>query len=320
VRRWLLRLALLSLLLHGDPARAGDNWTQPTPEELKMTSDPAAPAAPAVYLFLEQTADDIKHERTYYARIKILTDEGRQYADVTMPYWAKEEWIRGVEGRTIHSDGTVIPFRGKTWQKEMVKASGVRIMEKGFSLPDVQVGSILEYRYTTAYSDWWPPRWYLQQPIFVHAAHYRYMPGEGGLVFASRFLPANAQISEKKGWDLRVTNIPPQVDEDDSPPMHSLGYHALFFYVDGTASTPDRYWANQGAYWSAAVDAYVAPDQLKSAVAQLVAPGDSDEQKLRKIYAAVMKLDNTTFTQQDDADQDDKAEKRKAATVADVWL
>ena len=34
----------------------GAGWTQPTPDELKMTSDPAAPDAPAVYLFRRKSS------------------------------------------------------------------------------------------------------------------------------------------------------------------------------------------------------------------------------------------------------------------------
>src|ERR1700728_4396924 len=67
-----------SFLIATAPAFAGPQWTQPTPDELKMISDPAAPGAPAVYLFREQTADDERHMHTLYARIKILTDAGRE--------------------------------------------------------------------------------------------------------------------------------------------------------------------------------------------------------------------------------------------------
>jgi hypothetical protein len=299
-------------------AWAGAKWTQPTPDELKMTSDPAAPGAAAVYLNLEETTDDQKQERTYYARIKILTDDGKQYGDVKMPYWAKQEWIRGVEGRTIHSDGSIVPFSGKPWEKELVKAGGLRYMEKGFSMPDVQVGSILEFRYTTGYSDWQPPQWYLQQPIFVHEVHYHFMPGGGGLVLATRYLPPNAQVDEKKGWDLRVANVPAQIDEDDSPPLHSQGYRVLFYYMSRVVTSADQYWAEEGAYWSAAVDLFAAPDKLKAIVAQIVTPADSEEQKLRKIYAAVMKLENTDFTREH-TQAENKAEKVKVTSAADVW-
>jgi Domain of Unknown Function with PDB structure (DUF3857)/Transglutaminase-like superfamily len=300
------------------PAWGGAKWTQPTPDELKMTSDPAAPGAPGVYLFLEETTDDGKGERTFYARIKILTDEGRKYGDVIMPFWAHAEGIRAVEGRTIHSDGTVVPFEGKPWQREVAKGGGLRIMEKGFSLPDVQVDSIIEYRYMMTYQNWLAPRWYLQQPMFVHEAHYHFVPGGGGVVEATRYLPPNAQVNEKRGFDLRITNVPPQVDEEDSPPMHSLGYRVLFYYMTREISSVDDFWKAEGAYWSGGVDLFVSPDKLKPAVAQIVAPGDTDDQKLRRIYAAVQKLQNTDFMRER-TDAEDKADKSKVNSAADIW-
>ncbi len=302
------------------PAFGSSNFTQPTPEELKMTADPAAPGAVAVYLFLEQTVDDVKHAHTFYARIKILTEAGReQFSDITMPYEDKEENIKGVEARTIHSDGTVIPFTGKPWQKEVVKAGGVRYMEKGFSMPDVQVGSILEYRYETTYSDWWPPRWHLQQPVLVHRAHYHFVPGPGGTVAANRFLPADAQITDNsKGWDLVLNNVPAAADEDDSPPMHALGYRVLFYYVYPGVDTPEKYWEQQGWIWSHGVEDFSAANKLKTVVGQIVSPGDSDDVKLRKIYAAVMKIENTSFTREHTGTEN-KAEKLKFRNAADIW-
>jgi hypothetical protein len=308
---------LLLFGLASMPALAGSKWTQPTPDELKMTADPAAPGAPAVYLYLEEMSDDFKGERTFYARIKILTDEGKKYGDVVMPYWAHEEGVRAIEGRTIHSDGTVVPFQGKPWQREVMKGGGARMMEKGFSLPDVQVGSIVEYRFMTTYKDWDAPSWYLQQPIFVHQAHYRFVSGPGGLVEATRFLPPDAQVNEKHGFDLQVANIPALVDEEYSPPIHSLGYRVIFYYMR-RAVTPDQFWKDEGAIWSASVDAFVVPDKLKPAVAGIVAPGDNDDQKLRKIYAAVQKLENTNFTRER-TDAEARQDKEKINDVADVW-
>jgi hypothetical protein len=310
---------MLCVLLVSLPAWGGSKWTQPTPDELKMTADPAAPGAAAVFLYLEETADDFKHEHTYYARIKILAESGKQYGDVVLPYWAKEETIRGVEGRTIHSDGTVVPFTGKPWERELAKGGGVRRMEKGFSMPDVQVGSILEFRYMTTYKDLWAPQWYLQQPIFVHEAHYKFVRELESNVIATRNLPENAQVTEKHGsWELHVTNVPPQEEEEDAPPLHSLGYRVLFFYVGQELTSPGQYWQVQGMGFSAGVDNYVVPDRLKDAVAKIVAPSDTDEQKVRKIYAAVTKLENTSFTRRR-TEEEDKAANVQIENAADVW-
>jgi hypothetical protein len=57
----------------------------PAPEELKMTADPKAPGAAAVYLNVEEVTDDPLHYHMVYARIKVLTEKGKEYATVEMP-------------------------------------------------------------------------------------------------------------------------------------------------------------------------------------------------------------------------------------------
>ena len=89
---------LLCALLCSFPAIASD-FQQPTPEELKMTSDPTAPGAPAVYLFRQETSDDYLHKLSLYARIKILTEKGREYGDVELPvYIGRTYAVRHCEG------------------------------------------------------------------------------------------------------------------------------------------------------------------------------------------------------------------------------
>ena len=54
-----------------------------------MTGEPKAPGAPAIILYREVNRDDrgkTAHEDVYF-RIKILTEEGRKYADIEIPYF-----------------------------------------------------------------------------------------------------------------------------------------------------------------------------------------------------------------------------------------
>jgi len=53
-----------------------------------------------------------------------------------------------LKARTIRPDGTIANFEGKAFDKTIVKAKGVKYLAKTFSMPDVQVGSIIEYHYT----------------------------------------------------------------------------------------------------------------------------------------------------------------------------
>jgi hypothetical protein len=331
--------AILSLLA-AIPAWSAPTWTQPTPEELKMTSDPAAPDAPAVYLFREEFVDDNVHFHRVYAQIKILTEKGKEeFSDIEIPYEGGNSDIKAVEGRTIHADGTVIPFTGKPYSKELVKSGDVKWMSKVFSMPDVQVGSIIEYRWELQYDDNWfiPPHFYLQQSVFTHKAHYHFVPlnmatttkmliskdAFGKENVASRLLyypnlPPGVKVrAGMDGYDLVVDNVPALSEEEFSPPLDSYAYQLLFYY--SSASSGADFWKDEGKVWSKDVDRFANPsDKIRQAVAGIVAPGDSDEQKLRKIYTAVMTLDNTRFSREHSL-AENKAEGLRVKAAADIW-
>jgi hypothetical protein len=59
-------------------SRAADEWLPISPEELKMTSVPEAPGAPAIYLYRQVDRNDESRVASEYnyARIKVLTEEG----------------------------------------------------------------------------------------------------------------------------------------------------------------------------------------------------------------------------------------------------
>jgi hypothetical protein len=65
-----------------------DHWTQPTAEELSMTSLPQVPGAPALYLYREEVQVDHMHVYSVYTRMKILTEGGKKYANVELKYSA----------------------------------------------------------------------------------------------------------------------------------------------------------------------------------------------------------------------------------------
>jgi hypothetical protein len=319
------------LFLVSLPAFA-QSWIQPTPEELKMTVEPAVPGAAAIYLYREERADDKLHMHSLYVRLKVLTEKGKEYADVEIPYEGRSFGIRAVEGRTIHSDGTMIPFTGKPYEKLLEKTKTQKYMAKVFTLPDVQVGSILEYRYVLSYDDHvvYSPRWFVQQPLYVRKAHYQFLPSEhrlddnhGGSMEARvayfPLLPKGAQvqyIETEKLFSLDVEKIDPMLEEEYMPPMSSLTYRVLFYYT--LAKTTDEYWKEEGKYWSRDIDKFMSPNKLTGTVNQIVAPTDTPRQKAQKIYDAVMKLDNSSFSR-GHSRAEDSAEGIKIKTAADIW-
>ena len=104
---------LFAAMLPAALARAQLQFQPPTPDELQMTSDPKAPGADAVYLNLEETDNDAQHYESHYARIKVLTEKGKEMATVELPY-LKGGWkISDLKGRTIHADGNIVPLNIK---------------------------------------------------------------------------------------------------------------------------------------------------------------------------------------------------------------
>src|SRR5580693_8321113 len=77
-------LLLLTSWLAAGAAHA--QFQDPTPAELKMTSDPKAPGAAAVILDLEHNCDDVQSIQTFYERIKVLTEKGKELATIQIPY------------------------------------------------------------------------------------------------------------------------------------------------------------------------------------------------------------------------------------------
>src|SRR5579859_3046256 len=158
LHRFLHWLALLLAVCSPILVRA--QFQAPTNDELQMTSDPKAPGASAVYLYREDITDQTNSTRTYYERIKVLTEKGKELATERVFYDPESAKIANVEGRTIHADGTIIPLTDKPSELVEMKTKGFQLNAQVVTLPSVDVGSILEYRIRVKFSSAAPsPTW-----------------------------------------------------------------------------------------------------------------------------------------------------------------
>ncbi len=363
------RFILLGTILLGVSVQfvAFGQFQTPTSEELQMTSDPKAPGASAVYLYREETTDDPHHFATVKARIKVLSEKGKEAATVHIVYRrnfvyyatgdnssrmgtdaiGRFRWdtpsvnhlgedrpndddsfnvhtdITAIEGRTIHPDGTIVPLTGTPSDLLKVKRGRDQLNDISFTLPSVEVGSIIEYRYQIRYDRFdMAPDWQIQQPYFVHRAHYSFTPAEKFLPFrnklgaagmensalldshgetitdvrSSALLPHGALVkTEASGnYTVDLTDIPPLPVEPNSPPFEGQAYRVSFFYVP----TPDEkeFWQKEMSYWTHGLNQYISPSSaLKSTVNEIISPSDSPIDKAKKIYALTEKLENIDF-------------------------
>jgi hypothetical protein len=301
-------LLLLSLIALAAPLFAFDDWQPISPDELKMTSEPAAPGAAAIILYREEKGDDNENFQYNYYRIKVLTDEGKKYADVKVPYDNQYSHVVDVKGRTIHPDGTIIPFDGKVLDGTLIKERHLKILQKTFTLPDVQVGSIIEYKYKIRWVEGIaiPARWIVQDDLFQKRAVFSYAPYKhevlvGGLsgseVGYTTFLPAGPKVTHKYDhYDLEMTNVAAFVEEEYSPPAAELKYRVSFYYQQGNIRTPEDFWSLKSREWNGNIGKFIShssyvDDQVRQAIAQT----DTPDQKLRKLYARVQQVANLSY-------------------------
>jgi hypothetical protein len=304
-----------------------------SPEELKMTSEPQAPGAPAIILFRQVDRDDdprASHEDNYF-RIKILTEEGRKYADVEIPYYKGSGNIGVIRARTISPDGTVVNFEGKVFDKTIVKAKGVKYLAKTLTLPGVQVGSIIECYYTQVLKgDYiFDSHWILSQELFTKSAKFSLKPYHSDYnQYYARWhwqgLPPGT-TPPKEGPDhivrLEANNIPAFQTEDYMPPQNELKSRVDFTYSDEVPENePDKFWIKTGKKLNSQLESFVEKRKaMERAVAEIIAPNDSPEVKLRKIYARVQQMRNTSYEVRKTEQEEVREKEKGPKTVEDVW-
>src|SRR5689334_2147484 len=81
-----------------------DDFRTATPEELAMKSVAFAPGASAVILDWVQWHDDPNFRQSEYVRVKILSEEGKKYGDIEIPYIPLLMNLDKVEARTTKPD------------------------------------------------------------------------------------------------------------------------------------------------------------------------------------------------------------------------
>ena len=306
-------------------AYGGDDWAPIVPEELKMTSEPKAPGAPAVYLYRQVDRDDQAGHEIDYVRIKILTEEGRSNANVEVPFNKDRGNIRGIRARTIHSDGSIAEFDGKVYEKTIVKARGVRILAKTFTLPDVQVGSIIEYRYEDQWdtSLIYDSNWTLSEDLFTKHAKFSLKPsGAYAVRWNWNLLPPGTTAPKNENGQVRldVVDVPSFPTEDYMPPEGELKSRVNFIYSEDLEKDQDKFWKAYAKKRNSSIDSFVGKRKaMDQAVSEIVAPGDTPEVKLQKIYARVQQLRNLSF-EAEKTGQEQKREKLKDLNnVEDIW-
>src|ERR1700730_8282641 len=318
--KWVV-LGLAVWMLAVQDAKASVGFLPVSPDELKLTSEPQAPGAPAIILYRQVDRDDngyTSHEDDYL-RIKTLTEERRTNANVEMPFLKGSQDVVKVKARTIRPDGSIADFAGQVFEKYLVKGKGVKYLAKTFTLPDVQVGSIIEYAFTMDLGEYmlFDSHWILSDELFTKKAQFSLKPYKGtyqafSLRWSWQGLPPGAVPKEGSDHIIRMeaNNIPAFQTEDYMPPAEELKSRVDFIYEEGFATKDqDSFWKQVGRTRNGQLESFIGKRKaMEQAVAQIVSPNDSQEVKLRKIYE-VQKTEQ----------EQKRAKEKPAENVEEVW-
>ncbi len=313
------------------PTTSGDDWLPIDPADLKMTSEPKAPGAPAIYLYRQVDRKDATRAATEYnyVRIKILTEEGRQFANIEIPYYRQDASVNisNIRARTIRPDGTVVNFDGKVYDKTIEKTKGTKIRAKTFSIPDVQVGSIVEYHFNYDFEDHYifDSHWVVSDQLFTRSAKFSLKPFPEWAVRWSwpAGLPLGT-VPPKQEPDnvVRMTahDIPAFEIEDYMPPENELKFRVLFIYSqEGFEQDPAKFWRKYGKKRYDALESFLSKrKELESFVSSVVSPNDSQDVKLRKIYARVQQFRNLSYEPRKSTEEEKRDKQKKIENAADV--
>lgn len=303
-------------------------------DELKMTAEPKVPGASAIILYRQVDRDDqrLRPHEDQYLRIKILKEEGRGQANVKIGFPRNFLDIVNIHGRTIHADGSIVNFEGKVFEQVVYKAKGSSYLAKTFTLPDVQVGSVIEYYYTIDFADQYvyDSHWTVTADLFTKRARFTLKP------FSSYY----PEFTIRWSWErvasapkmiaanlvaLDLQDIPGLEAEEFMPPEDQIRSHVDFIYSrDQVQETvPAHYWKKSSKDDNGTLESFVGNrGAMHSALSGIVSPSDSPEQKARKIYARVQQFRNLDY-EPHRTEQEKERNKEKAArdltSVADVW-
>jgi len=327
---FLILISALSVFAKYKDKGYPEGWLPITPQELSVKEVPNDPGADAIQLYMAYYKDDDARFISVYKRIRILRESGRERADVEIPI-EPGQLLKELAARTIHPDQKIVDFTGKPFERTIIKTRGVKFLAQAFTLPDVTVGSIIEYRYVIAL----PPHvvspisaWPIQGDLFTVKENLRFRAYQGVVNVPSewRNIVPRSQVSysylneidpnlpqKKEGnlMELELQNVPKFDAEEYMPPEDDFRPALLFYYGGRETSSPDRFWDEWQKSTTEYVDKFIGNSrEIHDAAMQAIGGETDPEKKLRRLYTRAQQIRNLTF-ERERTDQEKKEEHLK---------
>ena len=327
-----VRLLPLSLCMFLSLAAFGqkEDWLPVTGQDLEVKQVPGSPGADAIQLYYADYINDQESTEFFYRRIKILNEKGNRHADVEIVI-PPDTSVSSLKARTIHPDGKIIEFTGKPFQKTIVKSRGVKVLAKTFTMPEVTVGSIIEYKYKLQTEGiFLDNSWIVQHELYTVKESFRMKPYSGGLEgFENGYqiatlysnLPNNNIKPQQKGggYELDLNDMSAFDAEGYMPPEEDYKPQVRFLYISRQATTAEKFWQEAGRNWNDAAERFIGNrSEVRQAAVEAIGSEPDPEKKLRKLYARVQQIRNLSY-ERERTEQEQKKENLKGnQNVGDV--
>lgn len=307
-------LALLCVLFFSAVLAAtaqNKEWRPVSPADIAAPKPVVEPDADAEALLWEMRIDDSSDDLDmwHYVRVKIFTERGREkFSKFDIPF-IKGTKIKNLTARVVKADGTIVAVTEKDiFEREIVRASGVKVKAKSFAVPNIEPGVIVEYRYKEAVDDAGASgmRLPLQRDIPVRHLAYYYKPHQKEPQYQAYNLDEFKFVKDSDGYFLgERRNVPAFKEEPRMPPEDQVRPWLLltstriqftsvnmsgFSFVIKDPSDPRRYWAAVSSEKSPTLEFILKQDKkIKAEAERITAGATTTEDKLRRLYDFVQK-------------------------------
>jgi hypothetical protein len=308
------------------------DWLEITAQDREIKEVPGEPGASAIQLFFADYRDDDVRYQFFYHRIKILTEEGKKYANVEIPISPRYHFD-GIKARTIHPDGSIVEFTGKPFEKVRAKTRDVKLLAQTLTMPDVTVGSIIEYKYRYSWESLtFDSSWSVQHDLFTVKEHFwlkghskqlqtkGYLLGVGTRLAYVVYGNVTPPHRTKTGAiELEEENQPAFKNEEYAPPAWDLQPIIRFFYGGDELISADAFWQEFGRTHFDESERFIGNrDSIRTAASAAVAGESEPEKKLHKLYSRAQATRNLSFERRRSKLEDKKEELKPNENAGDV--
>jgi hypothetical protein len=290
---------LLLIAFAASSAFAGD-WKPVDPAELALKTPVVEKDADAEAIFWEVRVDDNPEGDlifNHYVRIKIFTERGRETqsrVDIVFgKLFRSNIQIKDIAGRTIKPDGTIIELKkADIFERDIVRANGLKAKAKTFAMPGVEPGAIIEYRWREVRVNQSAQfiRLQFQRDIPVQTVKYyvKPFPFEGLGMRAQSFHTArDIKFNKDKDgfYSTTLVNMPAYREEPRMPPEDEVRAWTLLYYTKDDKIDTAKYWKEFGKQMYEAAKPFMkVNDEVKQAATAAIGDATTPDQKLDRLY------------------------------------